>query len=523
MRYSLKGVVTCGLVIAASVALPVVLRAQAKSTTPPPVPRVEPGLEVAVTWKWKVVPPETQEWGLPSPVPEAPPAPAAGAEGLPTTTAPGSTEPRPTEYEVKSGDKLILIGKKFGLTAQQIKTFNGLTTDTIRIGQVLKIPTMEDLRNMPPPPVVEEKPKPKEKQEKAEEPPAQVVIEPQGQEDLMLQVFLDREGFSTGPIDGNPGTMFAAVSQLYRESRDDVPDMVAFRAKARSAVGDPLTNYTLRAEDHRFISPAAEGANVGTKGKSRAAKASAEPPPPTYDELVAAPFLAYRTAWEFVAEKFHCSEAFLRKLNPRIKGIPEAGAVFQVPNVVPFEIEKAFDGALQPAADPQSVVTAAIVGLSRLEISQNGKLVAVMPLALARPDLRGRGSWTILDAIARPRLATSKESKDQPAPPPVPAPATPAADPAAAKSAPPVAAAVPPPPAPSPEQYLAEGPNNPVGIVWINLAKAKSTEPLPYGLHGTSIPGRMQIQEGLGGLRLANWDIIRALRLLPKGAALQWR
>lgn len=525
MSYSLKGAVTRGLGIAASGVFSFSLQAQTKSTTPPPVPRIEPGLEIAVTWKWKVVPSEGQEWGFPAPAPPAPPEVVAtpGAPlvpGAPASSA-ASAEPRPSEHVVKSGDKLILIGKKYGLTAQQIKAFNGLDTDTIRIGQVLRIPTPEEVRNLPPPPVEEEKPKSKQKPKEGEPetappPKAEPVIQPQGQEDLLLQVFLDREGFATGPIDGNPGTMFAAVSQLYRESQE-LQDMVAFREKARTSVGDPLTTYVLRKEDMRFITPDDDAKKSG-KSKSR----SAEPPAPTYDELVEASFLAYRSAWEFVAEKFHCSESFLRKLNPRIRGNPEPGAIFQVPHVIPFEIEKAFEGPLQPDADPQNIVTAAIVGLTRLEIARNGKLVAVMPLALARPDLRGRGSWTILDAIPRPRLATLKEPKDQPA---APSPATAAATPGSTPTVPAAPSAPVPPPQPvsSTEQYLAPGPNNPVGIVWINLAKAKSTEPLPYGLHGTSIPGRMQIQEGLGGLRLANWDIIRALRLLPKGSALQWK
>jgi lipoprotein-anchoring transpeptidase ErfK/SrfK len=62
-----------------------------------------------------------------------------------------------------------------------------------------------------------------------------------------------------------------------------------------------------------------------------------------------------------------------------------------------------------------------------------------------------------------------------------------------------------------------------VGVVWMNLAKAKSTEPLPYGLHGTSIPNRMKTQEGIGGIRLANWDIARVVRLLPPGTPLHWK
>ena len=77
-------------------------------------------------------------------------------------------------------------------------------------------------------------------------------------------------------------------------------------------------------------------------------------------------------------------------------------------------------------------------------------------------------------------------------------------------------------PPPAAEQTLAAGPNNPVGILWIHLAKAKSRDPLPYGLHGTSIPAQMKSKEGIGGLRLANWDIARAVRLMPAGTPLQW-
>ena len=29
--------------------------------------------------------------------------------------------------------------------------------------------------------------------------------------------------------------------------------------------------------------------------------------------------------------------------------------------------------------------------------------------------------------------------------------------------------------------------------------------------------------QGIGGLRLTNWDIARAVRLMPAGTALQWK
>ena len=491
--------------------------------TPVAPPKVEPGLEEAVHWKWRIVPADEKDWGLPLPETAAPHVGVSAVPGAPAPAGtPGSNplEPRPVQYEVQKGDALILIGRKFGLTAQQLKTFNGLDKDTIRIGQVLKIPTLEEVKAMQPPPPptpppqAESKSKDKEnEQAKDAKSPASTKATPigqlPGQEDLLFQVFLDREGFATGPIDGSPGPMLTAVQQLYRDGHEDAQNIDEFRKKARETVGDPLTHYTLKAEDFRFIAVSPEKRATLTK---KGAKTFSEPPPPTYDELTAAPSLVYRSVWEFVAERFHCNETFLREMNPRIKSTPAVGAQFNVPNVIPFEIEHALEGSLQPPAEPEHPVTAAIVDLSRLEISREGKLVAVMPLALARPDLRGRGSWTILDAIPRPRLATLREPKE---PPKSVAPIA-GVDPAATAAPPPKAML-------AAEQFLNAGPNNPVGIVWINLAKAKSTEPLPYGLHGTSIPGRMKTQEGIGGIRLANWDMARAVKLLPAGTALQWK
>ena len=78
--------------------------------------KIEPGLELAVNWKWWVAPPEKMEWGMPLP------------EALVPKT-PGSPEPdkpaamRPETYEVKKGDAIIKIARKFEMTAWQLKQF----------------------------------------------------------------------------------------------------------------------------------------------------------------------------------------------------------------------------------------------------------------------------------------------------------------------------------------------------------------------------------------------------------------
>jgi LysM repeat protein len=467
--------------------------------------RIEPGLENAVKWKWHVAPSDEKHWGLEVPTPTPSPPPAV------TPTPP--PEIRPTLYEVKHGDALILIARKFGMTVAQLKTFNGLQTDKIRVNQILKIPTLAELSAIAPP---VKKQKPAKSTESATGSEAGA-----GSDQVSLQIFLDREQFSAGPIAGDPGPAFAKILLLYESTHEDARDDASLGAKARAAVRNVFTRYKLRAEDFRFITPLKAETIVAPNrtpvpvhvhpGKLRSKPAARGETHPTYEELIAMPMLPYRTPWEFVAERFHCRETYLRTLNPKLSATPGAGSEFQVPNVIPFEIEKAFDEPLQPQADPKNPVRAAVVGLSQLNIYQGDALIGVFPISPARPGLHGRGSWTILDAIPRPRLAMLQEENTELTRKPGPTSTIPGPTPSTTKAV------------LSSEQYLAAGPRNPVGIVWINLAKANSTEPLPYGLHGTSIPDQMSVEQSIGGFRLANWDIARAVHRLPVGTPLEWK
>jgi LysM repeat protein len=458
-----------------------------------PAPQVEPGLEKAVRWKWQVEPSPAQDWGLALPATAVQPLTLTPAQ---QAAIPANTAIRPTTYIVKRGDALVLIAKRFHTGVPQLKQANGLTSDTIRVGQELVLP----------PPLPSPTPGPRAPGAKT----------PAKTEDdlatLTLQVFLDREGFSSGPINAQRSPTLDRVQQLYQSVHPDVADPAALARKAQAALPEPLATYTLRVEDFRFIAPPKAEHAVATPTPSGKHKPAAPrpTPPPKYADMVSVSMLAYRSPWEFVAERFHCNEKYLRALNPQLPPLPAAGAEFRVPNVIPFAIERAFVPPLQPAASPAEPVTAAITNYSMLEISRGGRLIAAMPLAIARPGLRGKGSWTVLQAIPRPRLVTNHEplvkveapqrlfGRETPTPTPAPTPA--------------------PPP-----DTLAAGPRNPVGIFWIDLAKAGSTEPLPYGLHGTSSPDRMNAQQSLGGLRLTNWDIARAVRLLPVGTPLEWR
>jgi hypothetical protein len=91
-----------------------------------------------------------------SPVPSVPPAGSAIAVGgsprptpVPTPLASVSAEPSAstspppafrTTYKVKRGDTLSAIASRFKTTAAKIKALNGLKSNTLKVGQVLKIP-----------------------------------------------------------------------------------------------------------------------------------------------------------------------------------------------------------------------------------------------------------------------------------------------------------------------------------------------------------------------------------------------
>lgn len=60
------------------------------------------------------------------------------------------------------------------------------------------------------------------------------------------------------------------------------------------------------------------------------------------------------------------------------------------------------------------------------------------------------------------------------------------------------------------------GPNNPVGIMWIDLSGDG------YGIHGTPEPSRISKSESHGCVRLTNWDAVRLSKLVKKGVPVEF-
>ena len=55
------------------------------------------------------------------------------------------------------------------------------------------------------------------------------------------------------------------------------------------------------------------------------------------------------------------------------------------------------------------------------------------------------------------------------------------------------------------------GPNNPVGVVWIDLSKPH------YGIHGTPEPSQIGHTQSHGCIRLTNWDAERLATMVSPG------
>lgn len=71
--------------------------------------------------------------------PDTTPRPSPTASAVPTPSPTPISSARAT-YTVKSGDTLYVIARQFGVTLAALKDFNGLTSNTIHVGQVLRIP-----------------------------------------------------------------------------------------------------------------------------------------------------------------------------------------------------------------------------------------------------------------------------------------------------------------------------------------------------------------------------------------------
>lgn len=257
---------------------------------------------------------------------------------------------------------------------------------------------------------------------------------------LRAQVLLERQYLSPGEIDGAYGSNMRQALNTFQAQRNLPVTGKLDDATWNALNTDPsptLAEYTIAAED---------------------VAGPFQPIPDTMMGKAKLPALGYATALEGLGEKFHASPALLQRLNPG-KSLAQAGERIVVPHV----------SGKQPLPPAAKVVVRDSTKTLQL-YDAGGQLLAQYPVSTgSKRDPLPIGNWKINGVHANPVYnynpklfwdAKPGDSKTQ----------------------------------------IKPGPNNPVGVMWIDLSKPH------YGIHGTPVPGHVGKTESHGCIRLTNWS-----------------
>jgi len=267
------------------------------------------------------------------------------------------------------------------------------------------------------------------------------------------EVLLDRLDLSPGVIDGKTGENVGKAIAAFQRSRglavSGKLDRMTWQKLCESTNAPPLIAYTITDDDVR--GPFVPEIPRDLEGMARLSQ------------------LSYRSEAELLAEKFHTSEELIKVLNPG-KTVDRAGTVITVPNVADgrptgqvFRIE---------VDKPAKAVRA---------FGRNDELVAFYPASVgSREKPAPSGTYHVGRVVKDPTYHYDPKFQfkgvrtDR-------------------------------------ELTIAPGPNNPVGLVWIDLNKPT------YGIHGASHPEEVGKTGSHGCVRLTNWDVLDLAKRVRKG------
>ena len=267
---------------------------------------------------------------------------------------------------------------------------------------------------------------------------------------VRAQILLDRAHFSCGAIDGEFGSNLQKTVTAYQNDRHLTATGAVDAATWTSLNTDKapvLMTYTIAPEDEK-------GPFVQI--------------PTDMMKQAALPAMGYTSPLQELAERFHASPELLQALNPDVD-FSQPGQTITVPNAVTMPPGRA---ATIYVSKSESAVRA---------VAADRKLLAFYVATIGSDhDPLPIGNWKVQWVKRNPvfhydsRLFWDAKRPNQRA-------------------------------------TIQPGPNNPVGLVWIDLSKEH------YGIHGTPDASLVGHAASHGCIRLTNWDALELANMVQPG------
>ncbi len=193
--------------------------------------------------------------------------------------------------------------------------------------------------------------------------------------------------------------------------------------------------------------------------------------------------ILYRSALDYISERYHADPAFIRILNPG-KNLNDLkkGSTVLVPDVQPFQIETVRP---EPDLPPRPEFAQRMIRVDTksrmLDLVDADRVIASFPITPGSKSLPAPiGTWKVVKITTMPVFRWDEAMLNH-----------------GRRS--------------GHFHIIPPGPRNPVGVVWIGLSKKG------IGIHGTDSPDAIGRSASHGCIRLSNWDAVRLVHQITAG------